>query len=378
MAMTARFDADRARSITGLIILTLATLGSTGCPSFGCGDLEPEVTPIEVADWNVTVAGLDYLEATAGNYDLEWDALNDEGRCRVACAVASDHHSALHDYDYDSMELDTCELVIPTADMEGVLNCTGTHTRTPFCVGGRRPLALAGEALEPGEGVGCRRDQLDAGAAMEQVSVTAFVELARQLRSLGAPAQLIERCEAAAEVEWRLVELLGELGARPPGLEPAAAGPETALLDIALHNATEGCVTETWAALLARHQAEHASAAAERRAFAEIAADEAGHADLAWALHDWLCTRLDADARAQVEAARERAIAELEGLARAQALAVPAKVRRELGLPEPRVAALLAREFGRRLSRAACAPVREFRPGQGAPEPSASRRGEAA
>jgi rubrerythrin len=243
------------------------------------------------------------------------------------------------------MSVDSCDSIIPTDTADGVLNCTATRTDTPVCVGGRRPLAWA--RTHPDE---CAR--LDAIATMEQVSIVAFAELAAQLARNAAPSELVARCRAAAEDERRHVELLVELGAARPRARPRLASSATSLLEIATHNAVEGCVTETWAALLAAHQARTAEAAATREAFAEIARDEARHAQLAWDLHAWLSGRLSTAERARVEAARARALARLESSAVLGSRVAPATLRRRLGLPDPQRAAILARSFGTRLAAA--------------------------
>jgi hypothetical protein len=92
---------------------------------------------------------------------------------------------------------------------------------------------------------------------LEHASITAFVELAEQLGHHGAPAALVDRCRQAAADEARHVELLVGLGAPRPTETPAPTR-EASLLAIALHNAVEGCVMETWAALLAADQAQRA------------------------------------------------------------------------------------------------------------------------
>ena len=98
-------------------------------------------------------------------------------------------------------------------------------------------------------------------AQMERISVTAFTELAAQLASFGAPQGLIQRCfEAAADEQLHdqfLTRLAAAHGATFAGeAETIDSGVE--LLEIATHNAVEGCVNEAWAALLATHQASNA------------------------------------------------------------------------------------------------------------------------
>jgi hypothetical protein len=194
------------------------------------------------------------------------------------------------------------------------------------------------------------KQQLDAMAAMEQVSIAAFVELADQLKVAGAPAELSARCLAAADDDRRHIELLVELGAERPCTSLAPAPSKTSLTDFALHNAVEGCVLDTWAALLARIQAAHAPDERTRRVFERIAADEADHAQLAWDLHVWFVEVLEPSDAAAVEAARARALARLGITASQQALVLPREVREALGLPEPRLASELGSEFGRRLA----------------------------
>jgi hypothetical protein len=339
-------------NISGIISLTLLGVGASGCgsSSTGCGDIQPTETPVEIEEWNVDMQRYADIQAAAEMYEgAAWDTRDEQSRCRLACAFASD---LVYEYSdrsyYDSLEFTSCELTIPTADTDGVLACSATHSSTPICVGGRRPLAWQGEPRAITE-LGA---QLAGMATMEQVSITAFVELGAQLEGLGAPTRLVERCREAAEDERRHVALLLGLGAPVPCCAPEPAPRETPVVEITVHNATEGCVTETWAALLAHHQAQYAADAATRQAFAEIAADEARHAQLAWELHDWLLGRLEPGARARVEAARAGELAGLEARAIEQALAIPGEVRRALGLPDPRRAAALARDFGRRLAAA--------------------------
>ena len=98
------------------------------------------------------------------------------------------------------------------------------------------------------------------------------------------------------------------------------------MLEVALNNAVEGCVHETWAACLATHQAVTAPDAVLRRIFAKIARDEVRHAQLAWDLHEWFLTQLSPEEAQQVQAAQHQAMAAL-------AAEVPAGNHPELGFP---------------------------------------------
>ncbi|MDC0670585.1 hypothetical protein [Nannocystis radixulma] len=114
--------------------------------------------------------------------------------------------------------------------------------------------------------------------------------------------------------------------------------PARTLLAIAVENAVEGCVRETWAALVAAHQARWAAHPAVRSVYRTIAADEARHAELAWAIDSWLSGQLDADGRARVVQARRTAA---DALAAHLATATDAPELAALGLPAARVAAEL-------------------------------------
>jgi hypothetical protein len=318
-----------------------------------CAGWGPQYVPIEVTDWIVTSMSYDSIRMAAEQISAqEWNLLDETARCMYACAFASNNLYALMEpYGYLSLDIATCMLAIPTVDADGVLQCSGTLIEDYPCPGGRAPLGWEGWRV--GSNGPRHGRELDAMATMEAVSITAFEELAEQLGRLGAPLQLVERCRAAARDEAHHLALLERLGGHGPAGLPTPAAADTSVLAIALHNAVEGCVNETWAALLARHQSQHASHADTRRVFGQIADDETRHAQLAWELHAWLCERLSSSERTCVEATRARAIDALARVAWQQALAVPTVTRAELGLPEPRLARALARHFGEQLASAA-------------------------
>lgn len=109
--------------------------------------------------------------------------------------------------------------------------------------------------------------------------------------------------------------------------------------EIARENAVEGCVRETYGALVAAWQARTAKDPFVRATLAQIAADEARHAELAWSVARWLEPRLDAADRAAIDEARRAAIEEL----RSELKATPdAEVVRVAGVPDRTIAAALA------------------------------------
>jgi len=258
-------------------------------------------------------------------------------------------------------EAETCALVCKheSNDSSEPLRCKVTEEATKVIVACTYPAYCEGRrhvsVMSRGE-----RTDADAAAAWlaraahdEAASVHAFHSLACELAAWGAPAELLARIDAAAADEVRHAEAVAA-AARARGAEvtPPMHAPvaERALRAIAVENAVEGCVRETWAALSAAHQARFAAEPALRAMYEQIAADEARHAELAWAIDAWLVGQLDAEARAEVAAARRAAIVELgASLAR---LDTPAL--RDLGLPAVPAAARLCAELDAALwSRAA-------------------------
>lgn len=184
------------------------------------------------------------------------------------------------------------------------------HCQTP-CPGGRRPEGFVDATTHEPESAGRWFARL---AALESGSVSAFERMVDELTLHRAPADLIERARAAVVDERRHTELTADL-ARTFGGEPSlpAAEPMSprSLDAVALDNAVEGCVRETYGALVATWQAAHARDPRVAAAMEVIAEDETRHAALSWALHAWARERLDADERAAVERAMRDAVSDL-------------------------------------------------------------------
>jgi hypothetical protein len=210
---------------------------------------------------------------------------------------------------------------------------------TPACAEGRRPAGLVGG---PRGGIGAGvAEYLAEAAHLEAAAVVAFEQMATLLRAAGAPTRFVDAALDARADEIRHARSMGALarayGAQP--VEPTLNDPgELTLEALALDNAVEGCVRETYAALRAMWQAEHASDPRIRAALAVIAREESRHAELSWALDAWLHERLDATARARVADARRRALCEL----REELHGTPHhEVVRVAGMPTARVALAL-------------------------------------
>ncbi len=188
-------------------------------------------------------------------------------------------------------------------------------------------------------------------AHLEAASVPAFERLAEELAAHGAPARLVRAARRAALEEVRharrMTTLAERHGAGLPEVVVAPFGDVRSLEALATENAVEGCVRETFGALLAGWQARGAEDADVRQALATIAPDELRHAELSWAIDAWALSQLSPEARARVDAARQAAWAALEQDAARSTL--PGDVARVAGLPSPEVAQQLVRELANAL-----------------------------
>ena len=151
-------------------------------------------------------------------------------------------------------------------------------------------------------------------AWLEASSIYAFLQLARELADHDAPGALVRLAQAAARDEVRHAQLMSRFAQRFGGAQPPVevAPPRVRTLEaLAIENAIEGCVRETWGAVVALWQAQRAPDAEMRAAFALIARDEVRHAALGWAIDRWAMGRLDDAAQVRVALAREAAVVSL-------------------------------------------------------------------
>jgi hypothetical protein len=178
------------------------------------------------------------------------------------------------------------------------------------CGVGRIPEGLA--ACGEGETVG---DRLAFQAYYEAASVFAFEDLAATLHAAartGAAesSALAARAEKAAREETVHAASMAALATRYGAVAPRPERPLATtreMIELARENAVEGCVRETYGALVAAHQAQFATQADLRLAFAAIADDEASHAALSWDLHTYFCAILGPVVAAELDASREAA-----------------------------------------------------------------------
>jgi hypothetical protein len=109
-------------------------------------------------------------------------------------------------------------------------------------------------------------------------------------------------------------------------------------------NVVEGCVGESYGALVAMWQAERARDPAVSSAMRRIARDEARHAALSWALLRWGAARLTAPSRRKLDARMKDALTTLRVQADRE---VDDSVVLEAGYPPPAVARELVARFER-------------------------------
>lgn len=193
---------------------------------------------------------------------------------------------------------------------EGGTDIVACHS-SQICPGGRRF-----EGLEPCAPIAATDIGLYFATLfhLEAASVDAFLVLADELARLGAPRRLVRAARSAARDERCHAALILEICQRH-GVSPVPPSRprvrHRSLEEIATENAVEGCVNETYGALLAHHQARHAAEPELRTVMARISRDETRHAELSWSVARWAESVLDAVAVARVHAARDQAAQDL-------------------------------------------------------------------
>ena len=230
-----------------------------------------------------------------------------------------------------------CDAAVLTSDVNLLCSCDAING------GGRRPFG--GRTVRRVRAVDALGRYLARLAHAEAASVVAFEELAGALERLGAPDDSVVASRTSAADETRhaavMTRLARRCGAEPP---PVTRRSQRArgLVSIARENAVEGCVRETFGALLATWQASRAEDPSLRRAFAKIASDETRHAALSWAIASWAEAALDARGRSQVARARRAA---LRDLAREISAEPDPALAKAAGLPRAHEARALLRSL---------------------------------
>jgi hypothetical protein len=253
--------------------------------------------------------------------------------------------------DGGALPLATCDAVCgtepvppPSCSLSSPISIPAGGAATILCdrqctTAGRRPRGLLRPHRTTSRGpVG---EWLAFSAHLEAASIPAFERLATDLAQLGAPRALIGRACSAARDEARharvMTRLARQRGATVPRVVVRPVRPAS-LARLAAENAAEGCVRETYGALVATWQAAHACDPAIRASMARIASDETRHAALAWSLHAWVSQRLTRSERRIVDRVRAAALESL----RSEATHPPhPDTEREAGLPPAHVARAL-------------------------------------
>jgi hypothetical protein len=177
--------------------------------------------------------------------------------------------------------------------------------------GGRRPRGLRKPRIQAKNAVG---EYFARMAHEEHASVFAFARMHEELVRFRAPRALRSAALRAKGDEIlhtrTMASLAKENGGRstPPRLRKFRA---RSLEAMAIENAVEGCINETFGAVLVLWQSTHAADARVRSTFRKIADDEARHAALAWSLATWFEKSLDFAANRRVLRARDRAVRKL-------------------------------------------------------------------
>ena len=233
--------------------------------------------------------------------------------CEALCSEAYMYTSSFST-DECSKDIDTTLVSDSSADtaeagdtaeqsqIVGTVTCSGSGAH--YCEG-RRPLGFQAQDSE----------YFAQSCYLEACSVIAFEQLVTQLQAWNAPQYFIERAKQALKDEVRHAAQMSMLAKRfdeeVPEIELEQEFAED-LFSVALHNATEGCVFETWAVLEAVLKSKYAQTKELRNIYAQIAKDEMEHAQFSWDLHFWLLERLSPAEKKQVQQAQREAIAKLE------------------------------------------------------------------
>ncbi len=174
------------------------------------------------------------------------------------------------------------------------------------CAIGRRPEGLIPQKLSSQTNI-IGAYFADA-ARLEAASVFAFERLESELRTYRAPRTLVRDARRARHDEVRHARMTRRI-AKKNGSTPAAVHMRRVSnrpwLDFVKENAVEGCIRETFGALVATYQAQHATDKHIKSAMQLIADDETRHASLAWRVAKWAEDKLNAEERAEVRSLQQ-------------------------------------------------------------------------
>lgn len=333
--------ADKLQRILRQVIATTLPLTSSlplavgsatllsGC--LFCGSSRDENHTVTLpSDWSIEDG--DTLVAPSGR--SYGDGADNQELCEMFCAD----------------DVDDCALVFCAENPDETSCSSGQNELGIVCTFsveetcGRRPGGLVARKRAKRESP--IASFLAASAHLEAASVDAFEILRSELTAHGAPRSLRRAAGQSAKDERRHARIMrafarraGARVERPRVLRSTAPRP---LLDIALENAREGNINETYGAIVALWQSQHAGSTQLRAAYARIARDEARHAALAFRVANWIEPRLTEQERRLVHEARKAAIASLHS---ALAREPDPELSQQVGVPSAVVATTLFTEM---------------------------------
>jgi hypothetical protein len=217
-------------------------------------------------------------------------------------------------------ELRSCEVQLYDTYLSDGGTGQSTNTRCYYIepggcrTDGRHPEGLLAGRVESRCALGALFAEM---AWLEAASVPAFLRLAEELKAHGAPDALIRAARRSAGDEVRHQRAMESLARHHGGsVSVAEVAPFAArsLEAMVMENAREGCVRETYGAVVVGWQARTAGDARVREELGRIAEDELRHAELAWAVDAWAAERLSPEELRRVREARVGAFAELTRL----------------------------------------------------------------
>ena len=174
-------------------------------------------------------------------------------------------------------------------------------------------------------------------AYLEEAAVVAFEYLTKELEAYNAPEELIQVAKEAIDEEREHTILTKALAARYDAtplaveVEPFVLRP---LAEIAYDNLAEGCIRETYGALSAVWQTEHAEDEAVRAVTHRIVHEESRHAALSWDIHRWLWPQLTPQEQQKCQEIADTAIQELEASIQEEPPYNPCQDRRPTSRPK--------------------------------------------
>jgi hypothetical protein len=306
-----------AATFRSIIVCTLASTtlggGQTACSSGTCSE-QPIDYDFVASDYTAEV-GYGVLPADGGTFD-EWAAQAPSQPCETLCDnpnLTPRYSGNLTDCSWSTGQYDGGTVVGLHCAWDYCPAPSSNSTDDGCSLGKGRPPA--GFVPRPIVGADPRGRFFALAAQLEAASVPSFAILARDLTDHGAPRHLVDAARRAGRDEVRHARVMTALARRyavePPTLRTTRRWTARSLESIAIENAVDGCVQETYAALDASWMAHHARDARVRRALQVVATDETRHGALAWRVAAWASRRLGAESRRRVDAARMDANAQL-------------------------------------------------------------------